>query len=83
MTLTSTARLNGTAVMQLPRALSTPTTVLGGSTATAFPTFEAAAVGSRGLGFVEFRGEMLSDGFVASAAAGFPKGYQGGLSPGR
>ena len=74
--------LVNTATMQLPGNNTTPTTVSGGPTATAFPAFDAAAVGSRNLGFVELRGETLSDGFVATRAAGFPTGYQGGLQSG-
>ena len=75
------AALNGTAAMDLPLSHSQLTTVSGGPTATAFPSFDARASGPS-LGFVEFRGQTLSTGFVASAASGFPDGYQGGLQSG-
>jgi len=81
------AALNGTAAIQLPTSHTQLPQFSGGPTSTSFPSFETAASGGGGggspnLGFVEFRGETLSSGFVTSAASGFPKGYEGGLQSG-
>ena len=75
------AALNGTAAIQLPTSHTQLTSVSGGPTSTSFPSF-ATSGSSPSLGFVEFRGETLSSGFVASAASGFPEGYEGGLQSG-